>query len=102
MSVIDPRYQVPPRRLLPLRHRRSKPHIYSEEEITRLMAQADGLRSANGMRALTLKILIGLLAAKLGEPHATKLALTPQALALLTDGVDVRGAKMRPWYQREG
>jgi len=34
------------------------------------------------------------------EPHTTKLALTPQALALLTDGVDLRGAKLRPWYQR--
>jgi transposase len=30
-----------------------------------------------------------------------KLALTPEALALLTDGVDLRGAKMRPWYERE-
>jgi transposase len=30
-----------------------------------------------------------------------KLKLTPEALALLTDGVDLRGAKMRPWYQRE-
>jgi len=28
--------------------------------------------------------------------------LTPQALAMLTDGVDLRGAKMRPWYEREG
>jgi len=35
------------------------------------------------------------------EPQTTKLALTPQALALLTDGVDLRGAKLRPWYQRE-
>jgi transposase len=31
----------------------------------------------------------------------TKLALTPQALAMLTDGVDLRGAKLRPWYERE-
>jgi transposase len=31
----------------------------------------------------------------------TKLSLTPEALALLTDGVDLRGAKLRPWYQRE-
>ena len=37
---------------------------------------------------------------KLAEANATKLALTPQALALLTDGVDLRGAKLRPWYQR--
>jgi len=25
----------------------------------------------------------------------------PEALALLTDGVDLRGAKLRPWYERE-
>jgi transposase len=36
------------------------------------------------------------------DPETTKLSLTPQALALLTDGVDLRGAKMRPWYEREG
>jgi transposase len=35
------------------------------------------------------------------EPATTKLKLTPQALALLTDGVDLRGAKLRPWYERE-
>jgi transposase len=35
------------------------------------------------------------------EPQITKLKLTPQALAMLTDGVDLRGAKLRPWYERE-
>lgn len=35
------------------------------------------------------------------EPQTTKLSLTPQALAMLTDGVDLRGAKLRPWYERE-
>lgn len=35
------------------------------------------------------------------EAERTKLKLTPQALALLTDGVDLRGAKLRPWYERE-
>lgn len=34
------------------------------------------------------------------EPPATKLRLTPEALALLTDGVDLRGAQLRPWYER--
>ena len=32
----------------------------------------------------------------------TKLALRPEALAMLTDGVDLRGGRMRAWYQREG
>lgn len=35
------------------------------------------------------------------ESGATKLSLTPEALALLADGVDLRGARLRPWYQRE-
>lgn len=34
------------------------------------------------------------------EPATTKLRLTPEALALLTDGVDLRGAQLRPWYER--
>lgn len=39
-------------------------------------------------------------------PHSTdggaaKLRLTPEALALLTDGVDLRGPRLRPWYERE-
>jgi transposase len=29
-----------------------------------------------------------------------KLQLAPEALALLTDGIDLHGAKMRPWYER--
>ncbi len=37
---------------------------------------------------------------KPAEGIGTKLSLTPQALALLTDGVDLRGARLRPWYQR--
>ena len=28
------------------------------------------------------------------------IALRPEAFAMLTDGVDLRGAKMRPWYDR--
>lgn len=30
-----------------------------------------------------------------------KLKLAPEALAMLTDGVDLRGARLRPWYQRD-
>ena len=34
------------------------------------------------------------------EIGAHKLALRPEALAMLTDGIDLRGAKMRPWFER--
>jgi transposase len=36
------------------------------------------------------------------EPGTTKLCVRPEALAMLTDGVDLRGGKLRPWYEREG
>jgi len=34
------------------------------------------------------------------ESDRVKMQLTPEALALLTDGIDLRGAAMRPWYER--
>ena len=37
---------------------------------------------------------------RVSEPERLKLQLTPEALALLTDGIDLRGAQMRPWYER--
>ena len=35
------------------------------------------------------------------DGEKTQLALRPEALAMLTDGIEMKGAKMRPWYQRE-
>jgi transposase len=32
---------------------------------------------------------------------ASALSLAPEALQLLFDGIDLRGAEMRPWYERE-
>ena len=63
LSVTEPRHQIPPPRLLNVRHRRNKPHIYSDQEIARLMAAAAALKSPRGMKGLTLGTLIGLLAA---------------------------------------
>ena len=34
------------------------------------------------------------------DSTSPKLSLSPEALGLLTDGVDLRDAKLRPWYQR--
>jgi transposase len=30
-----------------------------------------------------------------------KISLAPEALQLLVDGVDLKGARMRPWYERD-
>lgn len=38
---------------------------------------------------------------KAGQTDSAKLKLSPEAFAMLTDGVDLRGAKLRPWYERE-
>jgi transposase len=35
------------------------------------------------------------------EVEKVKLKLAPEALVMLTDGIDLRGAQMRPWYERE-
>lgn len=31
----------------------------------------------------------------------TKLSLAPEALALLVGGIDLKGASMKPWYERD-
>lgn len=35
------------------------------------------------------------------ESEARKLWLRPEALAMLTDGIELRGARLRPWYERK-
>jgi transposase len=36
-----------------------------------------------------------------GQLAGVKLRLAPEAFAMLTDGIDLRGARLRPWYERE-
>jgi integrase len=62
LSAFDVRTEVPPKRLLNARHRRSKPYIYTEQEIDHLMIEAALLPSPMGLRALTYITLIGILA----------------------------------------
>jgi transposase len=35
------------------------------------------------------------------ETGQRKITLQPEALRLLLDGVDMRGARFRPWFERE-
>jgi len=62
LSAFDPQTEVPAKRLLNARHRRNKPHIYTEQQVERLIAEASRLPSPTGLRALTHMTLIGLLA----------------------------------------
>jgi transposase len=73
--------------------------VFSNRQHTRLKILCwDG----TGLWVLTKRLEQGTFSwPKHVEPEATKLKLTPQALAMLTDGVDLRGAKLRPWYERE-
>ena len=59
---IDPRHDVPPQALIPSRYRRVRPHIYSEDDIRRVVEAAAELPSINGIRALTCSTLFGLIA----------------------------------------
>jgi integrase len=58
---IEPRTEMPPAKMLPPL-RRSKPHIYTDDEIQRLLAAALNLKPADGLRRWTFHCLFGLLA----------------------------------------
>ena len=38
---------------------------------------------------------------KVSGQDKVKLRLAPEAFAMLTDGIDLRGGRMRPWYERD-
>jgi len=61
-SAVERRTEIPPAGLLPHRYQRKKPHIYSDEEIEKLLREAARLASPRGLRAHTYTILFGLLA----------------------------------------
>jgi integrase len=81
LSAFDPQTEVPPRRLLPGRRRRNRPHIFTDAEIGRLMAEAARRGSSTGLRPLTYTTLIGLLASTGLRPG--------EALALDKSDVDL-------------
>jgi integrase len=61
-SAVERRTEIPPAGLLPHRYQRKKPHIYSDEEIEKLLREAARLASPKGLRAHTYTTLFGLLA----------------------------------------
>jgi integrase len=60
-AIFDPATEIPPEGLLGSAHRRTAPHIYSEAELSALLAAARRLASPTGLRPRTYATLIGLL-----------------------------------------
>lgn len=82
LNPADPRTQLPAHRLIGGRGRRNPPHIYTDDELQRLIAEASRLRSRKRLRAHTFTTLIGLLAATGLRPG--------QVLALTRSDVDLQ------------
>ena len=91
-STIDARTEVPPHRLLTPRRKRNKPHIFTEQEVGQLMAEATRLASHTGLRALTYTTLIGLLTAT-GLRPGEALALDRSDVDLETGILAIRQTK---------
>jgi transposase len=53
----------------------------------------------SGVWIMTKRLEKGTFAFPDGEEKVMR--LRPEAFAMLTDGIDLRGARMRPWYQRD-
>jgi integrase/recombinase XerD len=62
LSAIEPRTEIPPQGILSHRYQRKTPHIYSDEEIERLLRRTEQLPSSRRLRARTYTTLFGLLA----------------------------------------
>ena len=54
-----------------------------------------------GLWVLSKKLEVGTFSWPREGDGNGKIKLRPEALAMLTDGVELRGARLRPWYERE-
>jgi integrase len=60
-AVFDPATEIPPKGVLGSAHRRTTPHIYSEAELSALLAAARQLPSSTGLRPHTYATLFGMI-----------------------------------------
>jgi len=91
-QIEDARHELPPANYFGARKRRRTPHIYSTDEIDRLVEAALRLRPQGGLRPLTLATLIALLSAT-GLRISEALRLT--VADVTGDGLLIRETKFR-------
>ena len=91
-SATDPRTEIPPDGLLPLRPKRARPYLSSNQEIKALLRAALALPSRGRLRPWTYHCLFGLLSVsglRLGEVRNLELQDVDLRVAVLT----IRGSK---------
>ena len=92
LNAIDSRSEIPPNGLLPYRPQRTRPYIYTEQQIEQLLAAALTLPPAGGLRRWTYHCLLGLFGVtglRLGEALSLKL----DDIDLHENVLTIRGAK---------
>jgi integrase/recombinase XerD len=92
IQIEDARHELPPANYFGARKRRRTPHIYSTDEIDRLVEAALRLRPKGGLRPLTFATLIALLSAT-GLRISEALRLT--VADVTGDGLLIRETKFR-------
>lgn len=91
-QATDPRTEVPPEGLFPMRYPRKAPYLYTDDEIVRLLEAAQKLPSPKGLRAPTYCTLLGLLAVT-GMRVSEALALDREDVDLTQSLLIVRQTK---------
>jgi len=91
-QAADPLTEVPAPQLLTGRFRRTTPHIYSEDELKRLIHAASNLSSVAGLRSCTYATLFGLFAVT-GMRTNEPLRLDDENVDLENGVLTVHGAK---------
>lgn len=92
LSAKDPRTEIPPKDLLPGRYRRPQPHIYSADQLLRLIKGAVRLDPRDSLRPHTYGVLFGLLAVT-GMRVGEVIALKNQDIDLVQGLLTVRQSK---------
>jgi integrase/recombinase XerD len=92
--LFEAQTQIPPARLFGPAHRRLTPYIYTDQELAQLLAATADLHPSGGLRPITMRTLLGLLAAT-GLRVGEALRLTDADFDLQQQLLRIRESKFR-------